>query len=142
MTYYIDDTGAMAHEPKTGFYPVVEDPLPEITACELIEQGELVRHEDHWQRKWKVVPAPSYSAGEWLELVGLGAGQQPTLIYLKLQLAAAGKTSDKLTALEGYLNQVLGLYAADQVPRCDWQQPPVGYQETVAECVSILQGNG
>jgi hypothetical protein len=135
---YIDDTGKSSPTAQPGFYPVIEDPLPQVTACELIEQGQLIRHPEHWQRKWKIVPAPSYSAGDWLELVGLGAGQQPTLIYLKMQLQAAGKTSAKLTALEGYLNQVLGLYAADQSPRCDWQQPPFGYHETVAECMAAL----
>jgi hypothetical protein len=136
---YLDDTGKSSPTSHPGFYPVIEDPLPEITSYELIEQGELIRHPEYWQQKWKIVPSPKYSAGEWLEIVGIGASQQPTLIYLKLQLQAAGKTSSKLTILENYLNQILGIYASDPIPRCDWQYPPVDYQETVAECVSLLQ---
>lgn len=79
-----------------------------------------------------------YTAGEWLELTGYGAGQQPTLIYLKMQLMAAGKSSAKLAATEQFIGQVLALYAANDVPRCDWQQPPYQFQEVVAECMEVL----
>jgi len=136
---YADNTGAISPVEKEGFYPIYEGELPEAENCKTVLPDRLEWHEDgHWVQLYKLSPLHLYSAGEWLEIVGLGAGQQPTLIYLKMQLQAAGKTSAKLTALEGYLNQVLGLYAAEQVPRCDWQQPPVGYHETVAECMAVL----
>ena len=89
--------------------------------------------------QWWIPPAPTYTAGQWLELVGIGAGQQPTLIYLKLQLMSALKKSDKLTAMEQYVSSILAQYAADPSPRNDWQQPPYSYHETIAECVNLLQ---
>lgn len=104
------------------------------------EQPTQPSPDAQWVGGQWIIPAPrTYSAGEWLEMVGLGGSQQPTLIYLKLQLMAAGKRSDKLEALEAYLNGILAAYAADPTPRCDWQNPPVDYQETVAECVELLK---
>jgi hypothetical protein len=89
--------------------------------------------------QWVIPPAPTYTAGEWLEMVGLGTSQQPTLIYLKLQLMAAQKSSIKLTAIECYVNGILAQYAVDNSPKEDWGQPPYTIQETIAECVNLLQ---
>ena len=89
--------------------------------------------------QWWIPPAPTYTAGEWLEMVGLGTSQQPTLIYLKLQLMASQKVSTKLTAIEGYVNGILAQYAVDNSPKEDWGQPPYTIQETIAECVNLLQ---
>lgn len=87
---------------------------------------------------YKLLPATMYSAGEWLELVGFGSSQQPTLIYLKLQLQMYGRRSDKLNATEQFLNSVLASFAHDPTPRCDWQQPPYQFQEVVAEAMEVL----
>ena len=87
---------------------------------------------------YKLLPAAKYSAGEWLELVGFGSSQQPTLIYLKLQLGMYGRRSDKLNATEQFLNSVLTAFAHDPTPRCDWEQPPYQFQEVVAECMEVL----
>lgn len=135
---YLDDTGASSPIPMEGFLPVYEGNKPQPTQCEQIVQDTVQRMADHWVQTWKIEPAPMYSAGEWLELVGYGAGQQPTLIYLKMQLLTAGKTSAKLAATEAFIGQVLALYAANDVPRCDWEQPPYGFQEVVAECIDAI----
>lgn len=138
---YLDDTGKSSPTAKEGFLPVYEGDKPQPTQCQQIVQDSVQRMSDHWVQTYKVEPAPMYTAGEWLEIVGFGAASQPTLIYIKLQLQAAGKSSDKLQATEQFMNTVLGLYAMNAVPRCDWEQPPYQFQEVVAECMTILHTN-
>ena len=103
------------------------------------EQPPQPSPDAQWVGGQWVIPSPrTYSAGEWLELVGFGASQQPTLIYLKLQLQMYGRRSDKLNATEQFLNSVLASFAHDPTPRCDWQHPPYQFQEVVAECMEVL----
>lgn len=135
---YIDDTGAISATEQDGFLPVIEDEKPTHEADEIVIDGPLIKHTDHWQKTWQVVPATRYTAGEWLEHVGLGSSQQPTLIYCKMNLTAAGKASPKLAAMEQFMQQILGQFAMNNNPRGDWPNPPYGYEETVAECVAIL----
>jgi hypothetical protein len=135
---YRDITGAISPEPKEGFFPVHEF-KPEADPCCIVVEDRLQWEDTHWIQLYKQQPKPSYSAGEWLDMVGIGSSQQPTLIYLKMKLQAAGKTSAKINALETYLQQVLGEYAADNSPRCDWGQPPVTYYDAVKEAMEVLQ---
>jgi len=135
---YRDITGAISPVEKEGFFPVHEF-KPEADPCCVVVEDRLQWAEDHWIQLYKQQPKPLYTAGEWLDLVGVGSSQQPTLIYLKMKLQAAGKTSAKINALETYLQQVLGEYAADNSPRCDWGQPPVTYYDAVKEAMEVLQ---
>ena len=136
---YINDTGAISEIAHPGYLPVVTDEKPTVEPWQRVVKGTIIKHEDYYQQTWQILAADKYTAGEWLEHVGLGSSQQPTLIYLKLQLQAAGKVSAKLTAMEQYMNQILGQFAMDNTPRTNWPQPPYGYEETVAECVTLLQ---
>ena len=82
-------------------------------------------------------PAPASeptTAEQHLDAVGLGGSRQPTLLYLR----QAGAVSPKLDATEGYLNQILALFAADPAPRSDWPAAPHTFEETVAEAVASL----
>lgn len=124
---------------------VIADPLPAgLTALPLTdEQGEGLQNGtlkwDEATRTLIPTPPPAVSAEEFLSSAGIGSDRQPTLIYLKLQLQAAGKTSPKLSALEQYLNEILAAYAADPAPRNDWPAPPAySFAEAVAETVDIL----
>ena len=134
---YRDITGAISPEPKEGFFPVHEF-KPEADPCCVVVEDRLQWADTHWIQLYKQQPKQTYSAGEWLELVGIGAGQQPTLIYLKLQLMAALKTSKKLTAMEQYIQSILAQFAADPSPRNDWPEPPYSFHETVAEVTELL----
>jgi hypothetical protein len=136
---YRDITGAISPEPKDGYFPVHEL-KPEADPCCVVVEDRLQWAETHWVQLYKQQPKPLYTAGEWLDIVGIGSSQQPTLIYLKMKLQAAGKTSAKINALETYLQQVLGAYAVDNSPRCDWGQPPVTYYDAVKEAMEVLQG--
>lgn len=84
-------------------------------------------------------PAPvpegeKFTAEQHLESVGLGGNRQPTLLYLR----QAGAVSPKLDATEQYLNQILGIFAADPAPRSDWPSAPYTFEDVVAEAVASL----
>ena len=91
-------------------------------------------------RGWNVVevPPPVYTAEQHLASVGLAGDRQPTLLYLRLNLQAAGKQSPELDALEAYLQQILSLYAADPSPRNDWPAPSITFEQAVAAAMQAL----
>lgn len=139
IIYYANLSGSISPIEQPDYYPVYQGYIPTPAEGQRVEQDKIVWQNGSWLMTYKLTDIPAYTAGEWLELMGIGAGQQPTLIYLKLQLMAALKTSDKLSAMEQYVSGMLAQYAADPSPRNDWQQPPYSYHETIAECVNLLQ---
>jgi hypothetical protein len=78
------------------------------------------------------------TAEEHLASVGLAGDRQPTLLYLRLNLQSAGKTSPELDALEAYLSGILGIFATDPSPRSDWPQPPITFEAAVQSAMSVL----
>jgi len=118
----------------------IADPLPEhLTALTLTdEQGEGLQNGtlkwDEDTRTLVPTPAPTLTAEEHLDAVGLGGNRQPTLLYLR----QAGAVSPKLNATEAFLNQVLAMFAADPAPRNDWPAVPHSFEQVVAEAVSSL----
>lgn len=82
---------------------------------------------------------PFVTALEHLESVGFGSNYQPTLLYLRLNLAAANKTCAELSATETYLQGILSVFAQDQSPRNDWAMPPVTFDAAVIAAMSELQ---
>jgi hypothetical protein len=86
-------------------------------------------------------PAPEaepITAEEHLKSVGLGGERQPTLLYLRQSLAAAGQQSPELDAIEQYLQQILAIFAADPSPRNDWPQPPSTFEAAVQSAMQTL----
>jgi hypothetical protein len=125
---------------------VIADPLPAgITALPLTdEQGEGLQNGtliwDAASRTLIPTPPPSVTAEEHLKAVGIGGERQPTLLYLRQSLAAAGKQCEELDALEGYLQMILAMFAADQSPRNDWPVlPSVSFEQAVSAAVAQLQ---
>jgi hypothetical protein len=123
---------------------VIADPLPEgITALPLTdEQGEGMQNGslvwDAATRSLIATPPPTQTAEEHLKSVGLGGERQPTLLYLRQSLAAAGQQSPELDAIEQYLQQILSIFASDPSPRNDWPQPPVSFETAVQSAMSVL----
>lgn len=119
---------------------VIADPLPDgITALPLTdEQGAGLQSGSlKWDEATRTLiptPPPAVTAEEWLESVGLGGSRQPTLLYLR----QAGAVSAKLDATEQYLNQILGIFAADPSPRSDWPAAPHAFEAVVGEAVASL----
>jgi hypothetical protein len=104
-----------------------------------VVQDKLVWHENHWEQTYKQEPLPALSAAEWLMTQDMGYAQQPTLIYLRLQLTAKNLKSVKLDAVEAYLQSILKMFAEDQTPRNNWPLPTVTYQEAIQEATSLLE---
>ena len=130
-----DDEGNWRDVPEgQTVVPVVKIPKPEQGAWE----PNVVWFEDRVERQWIAgvpVPAPTFTAEQHLDSVGLGGNRQPTLLYLR----QAGAVSPKLDATEQYLNQVLAMFAADPSPRSDWPAgPPHAFEAVVGEAVASL----
>jgi hypothetical protein len=123
---------------------VIADPLPAgITALPLTdEQGEGLQNGSlKWDAATRTLiptPPPAQTAEEHLESVGLGGSRQPTLLYLRQSLTAAGKTSPELDAVEAYLQQILTMFAANPAPRNDWPNPSVTFEAAVQAAMSAL----
>jgi hypothetical protein len=83
---------------------------------------------------WSVPAAPTFTAEEHLDAVGLGGNRQPTLLYLR----QAGAVSAKLDATEAFLNTVLAMFAADPSPRSDWPAAPHSFEDVVGQAVASL----
>jgi hypothetical protein len=95
--------------------------------------GTLIFEEDYPDP-----PAPLVTAEEHLASVGLAGDRQPTLLYLRLNLQSAGKTSPELDALEAYLSNILSIFATDPSPRSAWPQPPLTFEAAVQSAMSVL----
>jgi hypothetical protein len=123
---------------------VIADPLPAgITALPLtdaegegMQSGTLIW--DAASRSLIATPPPAVTAEEHLKSVGLGGERQPTLLYLRQSLAAAGQQSPELDAIEQYLQQILAIFAADPSPRNDWPQPPSTFEAAVQSAMQTL----
>jgi hypothetical protein len=86
-------------------------------------------------------PAPEaepITAEEHLKSVGLGGERQPTLLYLRQSLTAAGKTCAELDTVEAYLQQILTMFAANPAPRNDWPNPSVTFEAAVQSAMNAL----
>jgi hypothetical protein len=123
---------------------VIADPLPSgITALPLTdEQGEGLQNGaliwDAATRTLIPTPPPSVTAEEHLRSVGLAGDRQPTLLYLRQSLTAAGKTCAELDAVEAYLQQILTMFAANPAPRNDWPNPSVTFEAAVQSAMNAL----
>lgn len=84
-------------------------------------------------------PKPPITAEQHIEGEGYPAIRLVTLMDLEGKLAAAGKTSAKLTSVRGWLDTILGAFAANPEPRNDWPKAPFGFEETVQDAASKLQ---
>ena len=130
-----DDEGNWRDVPEgETVVPLVKTPKPEQGAWE----PNVVWFEDRVERQWVAgtpAPAPTFTAEEWLDQVGLGGNRQPTLLYLR----NAGAVSAKLDATEAYLNTILAMFAQDPAPRSDWPLPQWSFEDVVAEAVASLQ---
>jgi len=123
---------------------VISDPLPAgITALSLTDaEGEGLQNGtliwDAATRTLIPTPPPTQTAEEHLESVGLGGSRQPTLLYLRQSMTAAGKTCAELDAVEAYLQQILTMFAANPAPRNDWPNPSVTFEAAVQSAMQAL----
>jgi hypothetical protein len=125
---------------------VIADPLPEgITALPLTdEQGEGLQNGTlKWDEETRTLiptPPPSMSAAEWVDAQQFSGNRTTTMLYLKLQLDAAGKSSPKLAAVQGWLDgMIVAGVTQPEERRSDWPASPWSFEEASAEALAALQ---
>jgi hypothetical protein len=124
---------------------VIADPLPEgITALPLTDQqGEGLQNGsliwDATTRTLIPTPPPAMSAAEWVDAQQFSGNRTTTMLYLKLQLDAAGKSSPKLAAVQAWLDGMIvaGVTQPD-LKRGDWDASPYAFEEASGEALAIL----
>ena len=125
---------------------VIADPLPEgITALPLTdEQGEGLQNGsliwDAATRTLIPTPPPSMSAADWVDAQQFSGNRTTTMLYLKLQLDAAGKTSAKLAAVQAWLDgMIVAGVTQPEERRSDWPASPWSFEEASGEALAVLQ---
>jgi hypothetical protein len=89
-------------------------------------------------------PAPAPEAGpvtaaEWVDAQQFSGNRTTTMLYLKLQLDAAGKSSPKLASVQAWLDGMIvaGVTQPD-LKRGDWDASPYAFEEASGEALAIL----
>jgi hypothetical protein len=117
--------------------PVLED-LDEATVKAAIEAALPV--DTSYVIPPPPVPfVPTYTATEWVDQQKFDGNRPTTLLYLKLQLDAAQKTSPKLAAVQGWLDAMIvaGVTAPDE-RRSDWSASPYTFEAASSEALQVL----
>jgi hypothetical protein len=125
----------------------IADPLPaHLTALPLTdEQGEGLQNGsliwDAASRTLIPTPPPTQTAEEWVSQQKFDGNRPTTLLYLKLQLDAAGKSSPKLAAVQGWLDGMIiaGVTSPDE-KRSDYPAAPYSFEAASQEALAVLAG--
>lgn len=80
-----------------------------------------------------------YNAEEWLKNQGYDATQLVTFTDMERQLAAAGKTSAKMTAVRAWANAILAEYVSNPESKPSWTPAPFNFNEAITEAFNALQ---
>ncbi len=103
-------------------------------------QPEAPSADAAWQNgEWVVPPAPTFTPAEWVDEQGFLGNRTTTMLYLKLKLDAAQKTSPKLAAVQAWLDALIvaGVTAPEE-RRSDWPASPWSFEEASGEALTIL----
>ena len=88
------------------------------------------------QGDWITPAASVYTAEEWTDSQGFGGNRSTTLLYQKLRLDAAAKSSPKLNAVQAWLD---GMIASGLAPAAsNWPAAPHSFEDTLTETLTIL----
>ena len=93
-----------------------------------------------WQDgAWSVPPVATMTAPEWVDAQQFSGNRTTTMLYLKLKLDAAQKSSPKLTAVQAWLDGMIvaGVTAPDEA-RSDWPASPYSFEEASQQALSQL----
>jgi hypothetical protein len=123
---------------------VVQGDRPEYdSATQRLEKTEVIDAEARTVvRGWSVleVEPPTYTATEWVDQQQFSGNRTTTMLYLKLQLDAAGKTSPKLAAVQAWLDgMIVAGVTQPEERRSDWPASPWAFEEASAEALAVLQ---
>jgi hypothetical protein len=86
--------------------------------------------------QWITPAAPVYTAEEWTDSQGYGGNRSTTLLYQKMRLDAAAKSSPKLVEVQGWLD---GMIASGLAPAAsNWPAAPHSFEDTLTETLITL----
>jgi hypothetical protein len=87
-------------------------------------------------------PAPEadpVTAAEWVDAQQFSGNRTTTMLYLKLKLDGASKSSPKLTAVQAWLDgMIVAGVTQPEERRSDWPASPYSFEESSAEALTIL----
>jgi hypothetical protein len=123
---------------------VQEDQPAYDPATQRLEKTEVIDAEAQTvTRGWSVaeVPAPTFTATEWVDAQQFSGNRTTTMLYLKLQLDAAGKTSAKLASVQQWLDALIvaGVTQPEE-RRSDYPAAPYSFEEASGEALAVLAG--
>jgi hypothetical protein len=83
---------------------------------------------------------PTFTAAEWVDAQGFSGNRTTTMLYLKLKLDGASKSSPKLTAVQAWLDALIvaGVTQPEE-QRSDWPASPWSFEEASGEALAVLQ---
>ncbi len=84
-------------------------------------------------------PNPIETPADWVDQQGYAGNRSTTMLYLKLQLDAAGKSSPKLASVQQWLDALIvaGVTQPEE-RRSDWPAAPYSFEEASGEALAIL----
>ena len=86
--------------------------------------------------EWVMPAAPTFTAEEWTDSQGYGGNRSTTLLYQKLRLDAAAKSSPKLNAVQSWLD---GMIASGLAPASsNWPAAPHSFEDCLTETLGLL----
>lgn len=77
-------------------------------------------------------------AEQWIEKQGYTALKVIALMDAENKLAAAGKTSSKLSAVRSWLDSVTSAHVMNPEPKTDWPDAPFTFEQTMQEAASVI----
>ena len=86
--------------------------------------------------EWVTPAAPTYTAEEWTDSQGYSGNRSTTLLYQKLRLDAAAKSSPKLNAVQSWLDSMIASGLAPAVS--NWPAAPHTFEATLTETLATL----
>jgi len=121
------DPEIVANLQRKGWSPAPQPTYDTVDQqCEWIDGDWLVA----------AIPAPTFTAEEWIDSQGYGGNRSTTLLYQKLRLDASTKSSPKLIAVQAWLD---GMIASGLAPAAsNWPAAPHSFEETLTETLTIL----
>jgi hypothetical protein len=95
----------------------------------------------NWEQAEEVNTSEPITAEEWVSQQRFDGNRPTTLLYLKLQLDAAQKSSPKLAAVQGWLDTMIiaGVTLPDE-KRSDYPAAPYSFEAASQEALAVLAG--
>lgn len=121
------DPAIIANLQRKGWIPAPQPDFdPAAQQCEWVDGAWVVT----------ATLAPTFTAEEWTSEQGYGGNRPTTLLYQKLRLDAAEKSSPKLNAVQAWLD---GMIASGLAPAAsNWPAAPHSFEDTLTETLTTL----